>query len=54
MAQPAADAGLRQTMGEASWAGGQALPRWEETARLVARMHELTRDLELNYKLELE
>ena len=27
---------LRRRMGEASWAAGQRLPRWEETARRIA------------------
>ena len=30
------DTGLRQRMGDASWAAGQELPRWEDTARIIA------------------
>jgi glycosyltransferase involved in cell wall biosynthesis len=30
------DTALRRRMAEASWAAGQRLPRWEETARIVA------------------
>jgi glycosyltransferase involved in cell wall biosynthesis len=30
------DTGLRRRMAEASWAAGQKLPRWEETACIVA------------------
>jgi glycosyltransferase involved in cell wall biosynthesis len=30
------DAGLRRRMSDASWAAGQGLPRWEETARIIA------------------
>lgn len=30
------DANLRRRMSEASWAAGQKLPRWEDTARIVA------------------
>ncbi len=30
------DAGLRRRMGEASWAAGQKLPRWDDTARIIA------------------
>ena len=30
------DAGLRRRMSDASWAAGQVLPRWEDTARNVA------------------
>jgi glycosyltransferase involved in cell wall biosynthesis len=32
------DPGLRRRMGEASWAAGQKLPRWEDTARIIARV----------------
>lgn len=31
------DRDLRQRMGEAAWRAGQALPGWDDTARLVAR-----------------
>ena len=30
------DAGLRRRMADASWAAGQKLPRWEDTARIIA------------------
>jgi glycosyltransferase involved in cell wall biosynthesis len=30
------DAALRRSLGEAAWAAGQRLPRWEDTARIVA------------------
>ena len=30
------DAGLRRRLGEAAWAAGQKLPRWEDTASIVA------------------
>ena len=30
------DTGLRHRMADASWAAGQKLPRWEETARIIA------------------
>ena len=30
------DAGLRRRMGEASWSAGQKLPRWDDTARIIA------------------
>jgi glycosyltransferase involved in cell wall biosynthesis len=30
------DTGLRRRMSDASWAAGQGLPRWEETARIIA------------------
>ena len=30
------DAALRRRIGEASWAAGQKLPRWEDTARTIA------------------
>jgi glycosyltransferase involved in cell wall biosynthesis len=30
------DTGLRRRMADASWAAGQKLPRWEETARIIA------------------
>ena len=30
------DATLRKQLADASWAAGQKLPRWEETARIVA------------------
>jgi glycosyltransferase involved in cell wall biosynthesis len=30
------DANLRRRMGEASWAAGQNLPRWDDTARIIA------------------
>ena len=30
------DAGLRRRIAEASWAAGQRLPRWEDTARTIA------------------
>jgi glycosyltransferase involved in cell wall biosynthesis len=30
------DAALRRRMGEASWAAGQKLPRWDDTARIIA------------------
>lgn len=36
IASVAGDAGLRKRMGEASWAAGQHLPRWEDTARIIA------------------
>ncbi len=32
------DLSLRAALAEASWSGGQALPRWEETAEIVARV----------------
>jgi glycosyltransferase involved in cell wall biosynthesis len=31
-----ADPGLRTRLAEASWAAGQKLPRWEDTARTIA------------------
>ena len=30
------DAGLRRRIADASWAAGQKLPRWEDTARIIA------------------
>ena len=30
------DTGLRRRMADASWAAGQKLPRWEDTARIIA------------------
>jgi glycosyltransferase involved in cell wall biosynthesis len=30
------DTGLRRRLGDAAWAAAQALPRWEDTARIVA------------------
>ena len=30
------DAGLRRRMAESSWTAGQRLPRWEDTARIIA------------------
>jgi glycosyltransferase involved in cell wall biosynthesis len=30
------DAGLRRRMADASWAASQKLPRWEDTARIIA------------------
>jgi len=30
------DPGLRRRMGEASWVAGQKLPRWDDTARIIA------------------
>lgn len=36
LGQAIGDAGLRRRLGEASWAAGQYLPRWEDTARKVA------------------
>lgn len=36
IARVLADAGLRKRMAEAAWDAGQRLPRWEQTARLIA------------------
>lgn len=34
------DAALRRRLADGSWAAGQALPRWEDTARTIARVLE--------------
>jgi glycosyltransferase involved in cell wall biosynthesis len=41
------DASLRRRLAEASWAAGQALPRWEDSARLIAGVVRETADREL-------
>ena len=34
------DAALREKLADASWAAGRTLPRWEDTARIIARVIE--------------